>query len=65
MNDEADHDDPITSDGVELTLIRWMLSLSPRERLQALQNNVRFLLDLKDAKERAELERSETSAGGS
>jgi hypothetical protein len=28
-------------DGVDLTLIRWMLSLPPSERLQVLQQNVR------------------------
>ena len=27
-------------DGVDLTLIRWMLSLTPAERLQALQSFV-------------------------
>ena len=26
-----------SSDGVDLTLIRWMLSLTPRERLEVLQ----------------------------
>jgi hypothetical protein len=29
-----------SEDGVDLTLIRWMLSLTPYERLQALQQNV-------------------------
>ena len=27
-------------DGVDLTLIRWMLSLTPRERLEALQGTI-------------------------
>ncbi|MCE9596166.1 MAG: hypothetical protein K8S98_18405 [Planctomycetes bacterium] len=27
-------------DGVDLTLIRWMLSLTPSERLQVLQDHV-------------------------
>ena len=32
-------DEPIFSeDGVDLTLIRWMLSLTPTERLEALQD---------------------------
>ena len=31
-------------DGVDLTLIRWMLSLTPAERLQVLQNQVRAIL---------------------
>ena len=33
-------------DGVDLTLIRWMLSLTPTERLQVLQQNVRSLARL-------------------
>ena len=34
-------------DGVDLTLIRWMLSLTPRERIEVLQNNVRSILRLR------------------
>jgi hypothetical protein len=34
---------------VDLTLIRWMLSLTPRERLETLQNTVRSILRLRDA----------------
>ncbi|MFB3923931.1 MAG: hypothetical protein ACE145_19590 [Terriglobia bacterium] len=34
-------------DGVDLTLIRWMLSLTPRERIEVLQNNVRAILRLR------------------
>jgi len=30
-------------DGVDLTLIRWMLSITPAERLQILQQNVQSL----------------------
>jgi hypothetical protein len=32
-----------SDDGVDLTLIRWMLSISPAERLQVLQQNVQSL----------------------
>jgi len=32
-----------TKDGVDLTLIRWMLSLTPKERLQVLQQNIRSI----------------------
>ena len=42
-------DEPLTDyseDGVDLTLIRWMLSLSPAERLQVLQQSVESLLSL-------------------
>ena len=41
---------PIYSeDGVDLTLIRWMLSLSVDERLQHLEAQAAFLQELKDA----------------
>jgi hypothetical protein len=33
--------------GVDLTLIRWMLSLTPAERLQMLQQTIRSILRLK------------------
>jgi hypothetical protein len=36
-----------SEDGVDLTLIRWMLSLTPAERLQVLQNHVRSVLRLR------------------
>ena len=37
-----------SEDGVDLTLIRWMLSLSPAERLQALQGYVDSVLELRE-----------------
>lgn len=39
-------------DGVDVTLIRWMLSLTPRERLAVLQQNVACLRRLRDAASR-------------
>ena len=33
-----------SEDGVDLSLIRWMLSLTPAERLQFLQKRVRDIL---------------------
>jgi len=36
-------------DEVDVTLIRWMLSLTPTERLQVLQQNVQSLRRLIDA----------------
>jgi hypothetical protein len=51
INSEKDQE-PISADGVDLTLIRWMLSLTPMERLQTLQNNVRSVLRLRDGKQR-------------
>ncbi len=35
-----------SDDGVDLTLIRWMLSLTPTERLQILQQSVESLARL-------------------
>ena len=34
-------------DGVDLTLIRWFLTLTPAERLQFLQDNVSSILRLR------------------
>jgi len=39
-------------DGVDLTLIRWMLSLTPTQRLDVLKQNVRSLMRLRSAKAR-------------
>ena len=36
-----------SDDGVDLTLIRWMLSLTPPERLAVLQDQVDTLLTLR------------------
>jgi hypothetical protein len=38
--------------GVDITLIRWMLSLTPSERLQVLQQNVRSLARLRNESSR-------------
>jgi len=37
-----------SADGVDLTLIGWMLSLTPAERLQVLQQAVRSLQRLRN-----------------
>jgi hypothetical protein len=39
-----------SEDGVDLTLIRWMLSLTPLERLLALQRSVESIQRLRDGK---------------
>jgi hypothetical protein len=39
-----------SEDGVDLTLIHWMLSLTHTERLQVLQQSVQSLLRLRDGK---------------
>jgi hypothetical protein len=36
-----------SQDGVDLTLIRWMLSLTAAERLQILQENVWSIMELR------------------
>lgn len=37
-----------SDDGVDVTLIRWMLSLTPTERLHVLQQSARSLMRLRD-----------------
>lgn len=39
---------PPVSSGVDPTLIRWMLSLTPLERLRAVQNAARAILKLRE-----------------
>jgi len=41
-----------SDDGVDLTLIRWLLSLTPAERLAVLQSNMRSLEPLRGAANR-------------
>lgn len=38
-----------SKDGVDLTLIRWMLSLTPKQRLLTLQQHVRSVMELRRA----------------
>lgn len=37
-------------DGVDLSLIRWMLSMTPTERLQVLQQTIRSIMRLRGGK---------------
>jgi hypothetical protein len=48
----AENNDAFSEDGIDLTLIRWMLSLSPAERLQVLQSNIRSLETIRGAANR-------------
>ncbi len=42
------NDEPVYSeDGVDLTLIRWMLSLTPTERLEVLQEHIWSIMRLR------------------
>ena len=54
-SDRRAGDPPVTrerpthsEDGVDLTLIRWMLSMTPAERLRTLQANIRSIARLRD-----------------
>ena len=50
----SQEDNPAYSeDGVDMTLIRWMLSLAPTERLNVLQENLLSIARLKHAGIRA------------
>jgi hypothetical protein len=37
-----------SEDGVDLTLIRWTLSLTPTERLQILEDRINTILRIRD-----------------
>jgi len=50
-----------SQDGVDRTLIRWMLSLSPAERLEVLQQNVWAILRLRRAETKLPRHPSNTS----
>ena len=39
-----------SEDGIDLTLIRWMLSLTPTERLKTLQQNIQSIMRLRGEK---------------
>ena len=36
-----------SEDGVDLTLIRWMLSMTPAERLETLQQHINSVLEMR------------------
>lgn len=42
-----------SADGIDLTLIRWMLSLTPAERLQVLQRHVQSVMRLRGQRSQA------------
>ncbi len=52
----ADDMAPYASDGVDVTLIRWMLSLTPAERLEKLQGFVNFVREVRSRNNGAELD---------
>jgi hypothetical protein len=44
---QSDYGPDYSEDGVDLTLIRWMLSLTPAERLQVLERHVNAILAIR------------------
>lgn len=44
-----------SDDGVDLTLVRWMLSLTPGERLQVLEDHAESILSIRHAATRREI----------
>jgi hypothetical protein len=56
---EREHEPPpqppdYSDDGVDLSLVRWMLSLTPAERLQFLQRHVNRILAIRGCANDAE-----------
>jgi hypothetical protein len=52
----TDDETPLTDyspDGVDLTLIRWMLSLTPAERLEFLEERVNEIISIRELNARA------------
>ena len=46
-------DSDYSDDGVDLTLIRWFLTLTPAERLNFLEANLGRILDMRERNARA------------
>jgi hypothetical protein len=46
----SDRDLMYGEDGVDISLIRWMLSMTPTQRLQILQQNIRSIMRLRGGK---------------
>ncbi|MGR3177093.1 MAG: hypothetical protein ACUZ8E_03435 [Candidatus Anammoxibacter sp.] len=40
----------LSKDEVDITIIQWMLSMTPTERLQTLNQNIRSILRLRNAR---------------
>lgn len=43
-----EHQSEYSEDGVDLTLIRWMLSLTPSERLRFFQRHINRILTIRE-----------------
>jgi hypothetical protein len=47
MEDEPEDLTDYSEDGVDLTLVRWFLSLTPAERLDCLDQHVNAILEIR------------------
>ena len=56
MNTRPEQEPENAEDGVDVTLIRWMLSLSPLERLRVLEDHVNAVLTIRESCESASSE---------
>ena len=54
---------PYNSDGVDVTLVRWMLSLTPCERLQVLEDQLGFIWEAIGDDARQQIIRDHSHAG--
>ncbi len=53
----SDAGDAYTKEGVDLTLIRWMLTLTPEERLNVLQDTISSIHRLRHAGTKTHVQR--------
>ena len=53
VSDDSAQPPTHSDDGVDLTLIRWMLSLTPAERLEVLQSAVNSILEIRERNAKA------------
>ena len=49
---ESTEESEYGEDGVDVTLIRWMLSLTPAERLEVLQKQINRILAIRELNDR-------------
>jgi hypothetical protein len=45
LDEDEQIEQPYSPDGVDLTLVRWMLSLTPAQRLDVLEDCVTFVME--------------------
>jgi hypothetical protein len=45
---EERHDSPYDENGVDRSLVRWMLSLSPTERLAQVQSSIDLIMSVRE-----------------